>query len=303
MEELERLNKEIESVKTEVEEKQKSLSKFALKREELLRSHITSLSDTNSRQDFLENRLLPKGDWHELSKNEESQPRKYVLDHKCPATDLEYDPLLNFSAGLLGASKATRDETYKQRICLLKKSVGENCHKSQESQRPHVSPIRITINLQESDEDDLVIDIPPIMPTSKKPKPLRGFQYQNMDDKVPIMSPGESDLQITGTEEEKVDKTQLPIQVDDDGNKSEPPESLTHSSLDMKSNLNLNCAKTLLSKLVSCGGERTHVCVSEESIPRAPFGDKEIQNRIHNERYPHHKKYTRTINDPQNGKN
>lgn len=41
----------------------------------------------------------------------QSQPRKYVPDHKCPATDLEYDPLLNYSAGLLGMSKARQDRT------------------------------------------------------------------------------------------------------------------------------------------------------------------------------------------------
>lgn len=300
MEELERLNQEIESVKTEVEEKQKSLSQFASTREELLRSHITSLSDTNLRQDFLENRLLPKEEWHEPSKNEESQPRKYVLDHKCPATDLEYDPLLNYSAELLGTSKATQAETDKQRVCHLKNSVGEDCHKSQESQRPHVSPIRITINLQESDEDDLVIDIPPIMPTFKKPKPLRGLKYQNMGERVPIMYPEESNLQITGTEEKKIDKIQLTTQVDDDGYKSEQPESFMHSSLGIKSNVNLNRAKNHYSKIGSCGGEENYICITEQHIPHAPPSGKEIQNKIHNERYPHHKKYIKTIDDPQN---
>ncbi|XP_043422733.1 putative exonuclease GOR [Prionailurus bengalensis] len=300
MEELERLSKEIESVKTEVEQKQKSLSKLALTHEEPSQSHMTSFRNTNMRQDFLENRPLPKEEWHEPSKNEESQARKYVLDHKCPATDLEYDPLLNYSAELLGASKATQAEPDEQQVCHLKKSVDENRHMSQESQRPHVSPIRITINLQESDEDDLVIDVPPIMPTSKKPKPLRGFKYQNMDERVPIMSPEERSLQITGTEEEKIDKTQLTTQVDDDGNKSEPPESLTHSSLDIKSNVNLNRAKNHLPKMRSCGGGKNYVCISGESIPHAPLSDKEKQNRMHNESYPHHKKYVKTIGNPHN---
>lgn len=300
MEELERLSKEIESVKTEVEEKQKSLSKLALTHEEPSQSHMTSFRNTNMRQDFLENRPLPKEEWHEPSKNEESQARKYVLDHKCPATDLEYDPLLNYSAELLGASKVTQAEPDEQQVCRLKKSVDENRHMSQESQRPHVSPIRITINLQESDDDDLVIDVPPIVPTSKKPKPLRGFKYQNMDERVPIMSPEERSLQITGTEEEKIDKTQLTTQVDDDDNKSEPPESLTHSSLDIKSNVNLNLAKNHLPKMGSCGGGKNYVCISGESIPHAPLSDKEKQNRMHNERYPHHKKYVKTIDNPHN---
>ena len=125
MEELERLNQEIESVKTGVEEKQKRLSKFTLTLDELPRSHIASLSDTYLRQDFREySSLLPKEKWNEPSKNRECQPRKYVLDHKYPATDLAYDPLLNFSAGLLGTSKARQDECETQHLCHLKKSVG-----------------------------------------------------------------------------------------------------------------------------------------------------------------------------------
>nr|XP_035962264.1 RNA exonuclease 1 homolog [Halichoerus grypus] len=301
MEELERLNKEIESVKTEVEEKQKRLSKFTLTLEELPRSHIASLSDTNLRQDFLEyNSLLPKEKWNEPSKNKESQPRKYVLDHKCPATDLEYDPLLNYSAGLLGTSKARQDETDTQHLCHLKKSVGENCHRSQDSQRPYVSPIRITINLQESDEDDLVMDVPPVMPISKKSKPLRGFKYQNMDKRLHIMSSEERNLQISGTEVEKLEKTQLTTQIDDDGNKLEPPKWLMQGSLDIKSDLNLYGVKNHISKMGSFGGEKNYVCVSEESIPCAPLSDKEIQNRICNESYPQSKKYVKTIYDAQN---
>ncbi|KAJ8791091.1 hypothetical protein J1605_020892 [Eschrichtius robustus] len=172
-EELERINKEIESVKAEVAEKRKRLSRFTLALEELSQSPVASLSDTNVRQGFPENSLLPKEQWNEPSKSKESQPRKYVMDHRCPATDLEYDPLLNYSAGLLGASKAKQGETDRQHF--WKKSVGGNCHKSLESQRPYVSPIRIKINLQDSDEDDLVMDVPPIIPTSKKSKPFRGL--------------------------------------------------------------------------------------------------------------------------------
>lgn len=298
MEELERLNKEIESVKTEVEEKQKRLSEFTLT---LPRSHLPSLSDTNLRQDVLDcNSLLQKEKGNEPSKNKESQPRKYVLDHKCPATDLEYDPLLNYSAGLLGASKARQDETGTQHLCHLKKSGGENCHKSQESQRPYVSPIRITINLQESDEDDLVMDVPPVMPISKKSKPLRGFKYPNMDKRIHITSSEERNLQISGTEEETLEKTQLTTQRDDDGNKLEPPKRLMQGSLDIKSKINLYGVKNRISKTGSFGAEENCVSVSEESIPCAPLSDEEIQNRICNERYPQSKTYTKTIYDTQN---
>uniref|UniRef100_A0A8I3P7F8 RNA exonuclease 6 (putative) n=1 Tax=Canis lupus familiaris TaxID=9615 RepID=A0A8I3P7F8_CANLF len=301
MEELERLNKEIESVKTEVEEKQERFSKLTLTLEELSQSHIASRSDKNMRQDVLEyNSLLPKQKWNEPSKNEESQPRKYVLDHKCPATDLEYDPLLNYSAGLLGASKAGQDKTDTRHLCTWKKSVGENCHKPQESQRPYVSPIRIMINLQESDEDDLVMDVPPIMPIAKKSKPLRGFKYQNIDERIHIMSSEERNLQISGTEEEKIDKTQPTTLIDDDGNKSEPPKLLMQNSLVKKSNINLYGVKNHMSEMGSFGGERNYVCISEESISCAPLSDREIRNRIHDDNYPQSKKYIKTIYDSQN---
>lgn len=128
------------------------------------------------RQDFPENTLLPRERWSELSKNQESQPRKYVMDHRCPATDLEYDPLLNYSTELLGASQARQGETDTQHFCHLKKSVGGNGHRSLESQRPYVSPIILKIYFNSSDEDDLVIDVPPSSPTSKKSKPCRGFK-------------------------------------------------------------------------------------------------------------------------------
>ncbi|XP_036095390.1 equatorin isoform X1 [Rousettus aegyptiacus] len=51
------------------------------------------------------------------------------------------------------------------------------------------------------------------MPISKKSKPFRGFKYQNVDERIQIMSPEERNLQISGTDEEEIDKTQVTIQV------------------------------------------------------------------------------------------
>ncbi|XP_049566986.1 uncharacterized protein LOC101276190 [Orcinus orca] len=297
MEELERINKEIESVKAEVAEKRKRLSRFTLALEELSQSPVASLSDTIVRQGFPENSLLPKEQWNEPSKSKESQPRKYVMDHRCPATDLEYDPLLNYSAGLLGASKPKQGETDRQHF--WKKSVGGNCHKCLESQRPYVSPIRIKINLQDSDEDDLVMDVPPIIPTSKKSKPFRGFKYQNMDEKIQVSPLEERNLQISGIEEEKIDETQLTAQTGDDSNKFEPPKSHLKTSLDTKTNINLWGVKDHISKMESFGGEEKHVCISGGSITCAPLSDKEIQKESHNESYPKSRRHVNTIDDTQ----
>lgn len=97
------------------------------------------------------------------------------------------------NTGLLGASGAKQDKAEMQ----TSTTATENCHKSLESQWASVSPIRIKINLQDFDESDLVLDVPPIMPTSKKSKPFRSFKHQSMDERVHITSPEERKLQIT----------------------------------------------------------------------------------------------------------
>lgn len=143
----------------------------------------------------------------------------------------------------------------------LAKSATENCHKSLESQRSYVSPVKIKTNLQDSDEDDLVIDAPQIMPISKKSKPFRGFKYQNVDERIQIMSPEERNLQISGTDEEEIDKTQVTIQVNDDSNKT--LKSLMKTSLGIKSNINLCGVKNYISKMGSFSSEKTCISISE----------------------------------------
>ncbi|XP_008568131.1 PREDICTED: uncharacterized protein LOC103588262 isoform X4 [Galeopterus variegatus] len=323
MEELERINKKIDSVKTEVEEKQERISKLNLALEELTQSPIASLNDTNMREDFPEKGLLPKGNCNEPSKNKDSQPRKYMIDHKGTATDFEYDALLNYSAKPSGASKSKLDGTDQQPFCHLQKSVGENCHKTLESQRPYVSPIRIQINLEESDEDDLIIDVPPLMPTSKKSRLFRGFKHQHMDERIHITPLEERDLQISGPEEEKIDKTQQTTQIVDDSNKLEPPKLLMKTSLDTKSNVNLcpvrthmskmgsfggnkkyGCinlcpVRTRMSKMESSGGNKKYGCISKEGVSCAPLSDKEILTESHNESHPKNKKHVKAIYDTQ----
>lgn len=299
MEGLERINRETESVKTEVEEEQKRLPQFTSALEELLRSPVASIRGTSVREDFPEGSLLQKDKREEPPKNREGQPGKHAGDHACPAADLECDPLFNYSAGPMGTSEAKQGDTDTQHFCHLKKSVGENCHKSQESQRPCVSPIRIKINLQDSDEDDLVIDVSPVMPTSKKSRPFRGFKYQTIDERVHIMPLEERNLQISGTEEERVDKTQLAVQIADDGSRLEPPKSLTNTSLDVKSNINMYGVKNHISRMGSFGGEKKHVCISEESICCALLRDKETQNTSHNASCPKRKNHVKTIYDTQ----
>ena len=81
------------------------------------------------------------------------------------------------------------------------------------------------------------MDVPPVMPISKKAKPWRGFKYPNMEERLHIMSSEERNHQISGKEVEKLEKPQLITQRDDDGNNLEPLKWLIQGSLGTKSNL------------------------------------------------------------------
>ncbi|XP_032491231.1 uncharacterized protein LOC116755618 isoform X5 [Phocoena sinus] len=143
------------------------------------------------------------------------------------------------------------------------------------------------------------MDVPLIIPTSKKSKPFRGFKYQNMDEKIQVSPLEERNLQKGGIEEEKIDETQLTTQTDDDSNKFEPPKSHMKTSLDTKTNISLCGVKNHISKMESFNGEEKHVCISGESITCAPLSDKEIQKESHNESYPKSRRHVKTIDDTQ----
>ena len=53
----------------------------------------------------------------------------------------------------------------------------------------------------------------------------------------------ERNLQISGTEEEKIDETQLTTHREDDSKKLEPSRSLMKTSLDIKTKINVWCSK------------------------------------------------------------
>ncbi|XP_062984807.1 RNA exonuclease 1 homolog [Elgaria multicarinata webbii] len=190
--ELERINKEIQSVKTEVEEQKKLLY-------------------YNSVQDNLKNSLTPATNYirRNISLSDENgicntsikdkkcdisismdsrKSSKYVLDRSCPSTDLEYDPLLNYSAGLKSSLK--EDETGTQRSKHVKMfscgnlrgsaktSPCENRCGSPRKRSRSSSPIKLEIKLQESDDDMLIIDAPPEN-VAKKPRISRTFKKWN----------------------------------------------------------------------------------------------------------------------------
>ncbi|XP_074850813.1 RNA exonuclease 1 homolog [Carettochelys insculpta] len=194
--ELERIKKAIESVKTEVEEGQKKLCQYNLQDEIPKNSLISGTYVKGICTSPDHNHLccsLTKGKCPvaPISKNSKKDchlsSSKYVIDRSCPATDLEYDPLLNYSAGLLSSSTMKEEENdtpqLKQvkmppdsHVISPKMSPCGNGHVSPKKRSRSSSPIKLEIKLQESDDDDeLVIDAPPLMVT-KKPRTSRNLE-------------------------------------------------------------------------------------------------------------------------------
>ncbi|XP_056591071.1 uncharacterized protein zgc:152968 isoform X1 [Triplophysa dalaica] len=144
LEELERINKEIEAVKSEVEKERKRLSQY---------QSSQSLTQTESAGDgsekYLRNTDSPVKDQNG-NHLRQTKPvaastvdRKYVVDRARPRTDLEYDPCSNFSADLLSGSTVD---------CKLK-STSKVHNNGTERNVP-------LFHLDDSDEGTLVIDIP-----------------------------------------------------------------------------------------------------------------------------------------------
>ncbi|KAM4745900.1 uncharacterized protein FYW61_016191 [Anableps anableps] len=88
--ELERLDKEIETVRHEVEQEQRRLSCYQINQADRSSNELVTKFETSLSYKF------------SSSKDHKShvQAKKYVVDNSKPRTDLEYDPLSNFSAAL-----------------------------------------------------------------------------------------------------------------------------------------------------------------------------------------------------------
>ncbi|KAJ4942564.1 hypothetical protein JOQ06_012418 [Pogonophryne albipinna] len=103
LQELERINKEIETVRHEVEQEQKRLSRYQTVQADGKNTATLSTPETAGK-------LKGKGTCGRSSyttfTKTYSREQKYVVDNSKPRTDLEYDPLSNFSAGIRSYSSA-----------------------------------------------------------------------------------------------------------------------------------------------------------------------------------------------------
>lgn len=98
--ELERLNKEIETVRHEVEQEQRRLSYYRIGQTGGRSSQNASTSSTSEREGKNSDNNSHGPPLSADATKMYFQTGKYVVDNSKPRTDLEYDPLSNFYAGL-----------------------------------------------------------------------------------------------------------------------------------------------------------------------------------------------------------
>ncbi|XP_040010717.1 RNA exonuclease 1 homolog isoform X2 [Xiphias gladius] len=160
--ELDRINKEIETVRHEVEQEQRRLSRYQTIQADsrnTVPNFCVSKSETAGK--------LVDGGSYGLSSRTDftkaySRARKYVVDNSKPRTDLEYDPLSNFSADLRSYSSSGKEQKVKN---------GQGLKRERDAvpfdQKKPVAHARLPQSpspepLDDSNEDSvLIIDIPP----------------------------------------------------------------------------------------------------------------------------------------------
>ncbi|XP_073399772.1 RNA exonuclease 1 homolog [Dendrobates tinctorius] len=168
LQELERIKKAIEAVKNEVEEKQKTLLLYTNGTQNVEDPAVKVDSNSNIVGDTMEKLQNTSNTSTAVpvsTKSSSQVVKKYIVDRSCPATDLEYDPLLNYSAGFFGSTTKEKENEKKAKTRRTSEEELDNTPKRLRS----ASPFRLEIKLQESDEEDmLVIDVPPLLEVSRK---------------------------------------------------------------------------------------------------------------------------------------
>ncbi|KAM6964834.1 uncharacterized protein FYW47_007160 [Aplochiton taeniatus] len=167
--ELERINKEIETVKNEVEKEQRRLSHYQTVQVDsrskgwknaLDKSKTKGVNGNSTRQSSRKHSTKPY-----------SSAKKYMVDNSRPRTDLEYDPLSNFSADLRPSSSTGKEQKVK---CCAKRTRDSDQKKSPSTQL-----------VDESEEEGvLIIDVPlsPNKNISRHPKLCRSYSAAPQED-------------------------------------------------------------------------------------------------------------------------
>ncbi|XP_033946219.1 RNA exonuclease 1 homolog isoform X2 [Pseudochaenichthys georgianus] len=191
--ELERINKEIETVRHEVEQEQKRLSRYQTVQADS--KNTATLSTPETAGQLKGKGTCGRSSYTTFTKTY-SRERKYVVDQSKPRTDLEYDPLSNFSAGIRSYSSAGKEQKGKNGQGLKRARNAVPCDQNKPvlcQPGPSCSPSPDP--LDDSNEDSvLIIDIPP-SPDKKRVRAqqsgdsLAGKYLKEEADKLEVKKP------------------------------------------------------------------------------------------------------------------
>lgn len=185
--ELERINKEIETVKSEVEKEQRRLSQYQTIQVECTNTGFRKVSVSKPESEGKD--LNGNRQQHALKLPSKSfcPVGKYVVDNSKPRTDLEYDPLSNFSADLRCSGSADyKVKPHKEQ--KLKNVQGVKRHRDTVYDDPKKTPSHELAGESE-DEGVLIIDVP-LSPdqNARAPKPQKVQEVQEGVHKVGSVS-------------------------------------------------------------------------------------------------------------------
>ncbi|KAJ3604329.1 hypothetical protein NHX12_029070 [Muraenolepis orangiensis] len=155
IQELARINQEIEDVKVEVDQEQRRLSRYQTEQ-------VDGASAATRRRDAsrppagkrINGEAYKPPPPHRRTPGLSSQARKYVVDNSKPRTDLEYDPLSNFSADLRSSSSSGKEP--KAGVKRGRDALGGDRHKLQSAGGEAATVLEDDV----VEEGDLVIDFP-----------------------------------------------------------------------------------------------------------------------------------------------
>ncbi|XP_055017516.1 RNA exonuclease 1 homolog isoform X2 [Boleophthalmus pectinirostris] len=171
LQELERINREIESVKHQVEEEQRRLSHYQSK---------------NVAQNSYSSHTSPSAP--------RAKPEKYILDSTKPRTDLEYDPLSNFSSDLRSYCSSNREHKTRNGQDSKRRGRATLNQRKLNVQAPP-PPKRSPEHSDSNEEDILIIDIPPSPDKVKvKTKTVLNLASVNVSEKIKTVEQSEKPL-------------------------------------------------------------------------------------------------------------
>ncbi|XP_028433492.1 RNA exonuclease 1 homolog isoform X4 [Perca flavescens] len=188
LQELERINKEIETVRHEVEQEQRRLSRYQTVQADRINTMPNfSVSKSETADKHVDKGSSRLSSCTDVTKTY-SRARKYVVDNSKPRTDLEYDPLSNFSAGLRSYSSSSKEQKVRNGLGLKRAINTVPC----DQKKPVACPSPLSRSpspepFDDSNEDCvLIIDIPP-SPDKKRArvqKPLHSVGGKSLQDNV-----------------------------------------------------------------------------------------------------------------------